>query len=384
MHKVVAGLLVALVIPESPTLAQSTKALPLVRELTIGTADGPPEYAFGRIGFMALRSAGAFYLVDYSDNQIRRYDSAGRFQNVVGRSGAGPGEYRQVNGMAVHGDSLLLVFDPANGRISIFDTAGTYRRAIPFNRGAFYGEKAFALDRAGLIYVRASLGGGPREGRAAPSQFVRLRLDGTFIDSLPLPPEGGEGGPFVLITADGARWSFPTRMVYTTLPGGGLATANSGAYRITVSPIGGPSGIIERKVTPIPLTSAERDEWEAFARYFASRPGATQPTPIPRLKPAIRDLFADPLGRIWVNVYTNAVKRAIPPRPPGDFRPLLTIRETNVYDVFNPDGGYRGRVELPPQSLLLGVYSDRIWVRIEAEGGEYILTRYRVDGLGDR
>jgi hypothetical protein len=199
-----------------------------------------------------------------------------------------------------------------------------------------------------------------------------------------LPTEDVEGSAFVLITADGARWSFPTRMVFNTLPAGGLVTANTAAYRITVSPIGNVARIIEHHTSPIPLTSAERNEWEAFARYFAALPGAMQTTPIPHVKPAIRDLLADLDGRIWVNVYTNGVKRAVPPRPAGDPRPLLTIREVNVYDVFSARGSYLGRVELPPQSLLLGVYSDRMWVRTEAEGGEYILTRYRVTGLERR
>jgi len=377
-------LLFAIVLSHPSTgFAQSTKQLELVRELSIGAADGPPEYAFGSLGSMAISPTGAFFLFDQSDTQLRRYDASGRFQGLVGRAGSGPGEYRQVLGLAMHGDSLLLVFDPANGRIALFDTTGAYRRSIPFARGTFFGEKAFTVDRKGLIYVRASLNSGPTEGSGLRSQFVRLRLDGTFVDSLPLPVEGMEGS-FVLLTADGARWSFPTRTIFNTLPTGGLVTANSAAYRITLAPIGASPLVIERSFTPVKLTGPERDEWEAFARYFASRPGASRTSTIPRVKPAIRDLFADPTGRIWVNVYTNAVKRAIPPRNPGDLRPLLTIREVNIYDIFNPQGAYLGRVELPPQSRLLGIHEARLWVRTEAEGGEYILTRYRVPGLVGR
>lgn len=379
------GILFAIVFwHASAGLAQPTTQLQLVRELSIGAADGPPEYAFGSLGPMAVSPTGTFFLFDFSDTQLRRYDAAGRFQGLVGRVGSGPGEYRQVLGMAVHGDSLLLVFDPGNGRIAVFDTAGKYQRSLSFNRGTFFGEKAFGVDRSGLIYVRASLNSGPREGSASPSQFVRLRLDGTFVDSLPLPVEGTEGWPFVLLTADGARWSFPTRMIYNILPAGGLVTANTGTYRITLAPTGASPRVIERPYAPIQLTEPERDEWEAFARCFAGRPGASHTSTIPRVKPAIRDLFADPSGRIWVNVYTNAVKRAIPPRKPGDLRPLLTIREVNIYDIFNRQGAYLGRVELPPQSLLMGIHEARIWVRTEAEGGEYILTRYRVPGLVGR
>jgi hypothetical protein len=65
----------------------------------------------------------------------------------------------------------------------------------------------------------------------------------------------------------------------------------------------------------------------------------------------------------------------------GDVRPLLTIREVNVYDLFDLRGRYLGQLSLPPQSMLMAVSGDRIWVRTEAEGGEFILTRYRIGGL---
>ena len=377
-------LLLVLLPSSSPSFvaAQPVRRLALVAELKVGQPDGPPEYALGRIEYMAVTATSSFFLFDVSDTQIRRYDAKGQFRGLVGRSGSGPGEYRNILGMELYRDSLLLVWDPGNGRITVFDSSGVYRREVGFNRGNFYGEKAFAVDRAGSIYVRASVGSGPREGAGIASQYIRLRIDGTRLDSIPLPVEGAQGNAFVLITADGARWNFPDRRVYALMPGGGLATASTSAYRITLSQ-GGTTRTIERAYTPIPITGAERAEWEAFANYFARRDGGTSPpATIPRVKPALRDLFFDAAGRLWVNVYTRAEKRVIPPRPKGDERPLLTIREVNAYELFDPGGTFLGRLELPPQSRLMAVAGDRIWVRTEAEGGDYILTRFRIAGLG--
>jgi hypothetical protein len=363
-------------------LQQNPKALTLTPELRIGEADGPPEFAFGQLGYMAVTSKGGFFLFDYSDTQIRRYDSSGRFVGLVGRSGAGPGEYRSIVGMAVQGDSVLLVYDPNNARITVFDISGTFRRIISLRRGPFFGPKAFAVDGEGMVYFRASLVGAAQEGASTPSQYLKMGLDGNIRDSLRLPPEGATGAPFVLLTADGARWSFPNRNVFTLLPSGDLLTANTGAYRFDVRTARFGSQTVERPFVPIPVTGAERDEWEAFARYFATRPGGSgSVTEIPRFKPAMRDIIADPSGRIWVNIYTKAEKRSIPPRPAGDPRPLLTWREANVYDLFDLRGRYLGQVTLPPQSQLMAVSGDRIWVKTEAEGGEFILTRYRIGGL---
>jgi hypothetical protein len=364
-----------------PASQQIEKRLSLTPELQIGQAHGPPEYAFGQLGYMAVTSGGGFFLFDYSDTQIRRYDASGRFVDLVGRSGAGPGEYRQIMGMAVQGDSVLIVYDPSQRRITVFDTNGVYRRSLLLQRGAFYGPKAFFVDQAGRVYVRGSVLA-PVEGVGIPSQFFRVGMDGVVRDSIPVPAERGPPGAFVLVTADGGRENFHRKNVFTLLPSGEMVTANTGRYRFTVTTARFGTHIIERPFTPIPITGEERNQWEAFARYFATRGDRQLPVAeIPRVKPAFRDILADPTGRIWVNLYTTAEKRNIPPRPAGDSRPLLTMREVNVYDLFDLRGRYLGRLSLPPQSMIMAVTGDRVWVKTEAEGGEFVLTRYRIGGL---
>lgn len=375
------SLLLASVAFASIQSQQNPKPLTLTAEVRIGQADGPPEYAFGRLGYMAVTSKGSFFLLDFSDTQIRRYDASGRFVGLVGRSGAGPGEYRQVLGMAVLGDSILLVYDPSNRRIAVFDTSGAFRRFIAVQRGTFFGLKVFFLDQAGMVYIRTAVLNAPREGSGIPTQYLKMALDGTIRDSISLPSEG-PNGPFVLITSDGARWSFPNQNVFALLPTGDLVTANTGTYRFDLRTHQLGSHTVERSFSPISITGEERAEWEAYARNIASRSSPPSPVAeIPRVKPAFRDIFADPSGRIWVNVYTKAEKRNISPRPAGDKRPLLTMREVNVYDLFDLRGRYLGQLSLPPQSLIMAVSGDRVWVRTEAPGGEYILTRYRIGGL---
>ena len=377
LYSLVATIALAWIYPQ-----QNPKALTLTPELRIGQADGPPEYAFGQLGYMAVTSKGSFFLFDYSDTQIRHYDAAGRFLGLVGRSGAGPGEYRPAVGMALQGDSLLLVHDPSNRRIAVFDTSGTFRRFISVQRGTFFGPKAFFVDQAGMVYVRGGSLKAPIEGLGISSQFFRVGMDGIVRDSIPVPAERGPSRAFILLTADGGRESFPQKNVFALLPSGEMVTANTGTYRFAVTTARFGTQIVERAFTPIPITGEERDQWEAFARYFSTRDGQQLPVAeIPKAKPAFRDICTDPSGRIWVNLYAKAEKRNIPPRPAGDKRPLLTIREVNAYDLFDLRGRYLGQVTLPPQSQLMAVSGDRVWVKTEAEGGEHILTRYRIGGL---
>lgn len=66
-------------------------------------------------------SGGALYLADQLTDRVLRYGSDGRLRGVVGRSGGGPGELRQVSGhMAVLGDSLLVVDGYGTRTISLY------------------------------------------------------------------------------------------------------------------------------------------------------------------------------------------------------------------------------------------------------------------------
>jgi len=282
----------------------------------------------------------------------------------------------------MHGDSLLLVYDPANARIAIFDSAGIYRRQISFSRFTFWGEKALGIDRAGRIAVRASRSGGLVEGPEVQSQYLWMQLDTRLLDSLPLPSPAIEGGMgFVLMTADGPRYNFPIETVFALFPDGGLVSGRTSAYRISVTPRQGAPIVIERAVSPVRIAGEEREEWEAYMRYFASRPQSRPPRPLPQTKPFFRDLLTDEAGRIWVHRYAVGEKRSIPPRPAGDARPLLTVREHNTYDLFSSRGVELGTVELEPHTILLAIRGNHVWVRREAEGGEYLVERYQVQGL---
>ncbi|MGD2216185.1 MAG: hypothetical protein PVJ64_05490, partial [Gemmatimonadales bacterium] len=66
--------------------------------------------------------------------------------------------------------------------------------------------------------------------------------------------------------------------------------------------------VVERKLDRVPLSDAE---WEAatadFRAFREEHPEVScQPAELPRpeLKPALREIFFDVAGRLWVEIYT--------------------------------------------------------------------------------
>jgi hypothetical protein len=99
----------------------------LIEAFTIGQLDGPPEYTLGAVWQGAADATGGFYVFDSQATQIRQYDAQGRFLRAVGRSGDGPGEYREGAALTVAQDSLLVVCDPSNRRMTSFGPDGGVR-----------------------------------------------------------------------------------------------------------------------------------------------------------------------------------------------------------------------------------------------------------------
>src|SRR5437870_5627047 len=79
----------------------------LQAERRIGSADGADEYLFGRVSFVAVGPDGSIYVYDPQVPALRKYDVNGKYVKDLGRKGEGPGEYREIVGLAVLGDGRV-------------------------------------------------------------------------------------------------------------------------------------------------------------------------------------------------------------------------------------------------------------------------------------
>jgi sugar lactone lactonase YvrE len=350
----------------------------LIQELAIGQVDGPQEYAFGRIYHGAAESGGAFYLFDVNDRQIRRYDAQGRFTGKIGKQGGGPGEYESMAGMAVNARGELVVFDAGTRRVTHFGPDGKMRREVTLNRNVY---DAFALDNAGRMYLMTNVGDRMIEGAGVQYQYLRFSQEGTLLDSLRIPTSGSDApalAGFVLVSSDGMRSNFIERRLRAPYLAGGVLGASSHTYRFVVSD-GRRVTSIERSIPGVRLGDEERAQWLEWADSFKVRNPRGQ-YEIPRVKPFIRDIRSDHVGRIWVDVYVAAERRTnLPPRRDNGGKQILYWRERTTYDVFAPDGRYLGRVALPEESQLLTISGNRLYTLGRGRDGEERLVVFRLD-----
>lgn len=177
--------------------------------LDLGTADGEEPYLFDRVENAVRLGDGTIVVANAGTQQIRWFDSTGRFVRTVGRKGGGPGEFGVGSRMHlwVTPEGRLAADDHQARRAHLLDLEGRFlatmspawpsRARMPQLAGAF---------EDGRWLVRSYLD--PEfEGDGAHLKWdVVLSLhapDGSLIRELPTVP-----GPAVYAAGSGPERSF--------------------------------------------------------------------------------------------------------------------------------------------------------------------------------
>jgi hypothetical protein len=420
----------------------------LVADLSIGSETAGPDYQFTQItSVLAAKDGSVWVLEDDLEHrviQLRRYSATGAYLGTVGRRGEGPGEFITPTGIAQLPDGRVLVRDITGNKIDVYTAAGAPAATWTFGstrlNWTVNGRDAIVADTAGIIYLPIliapdwanappvpgrSMGPADRGERQA---LVRLRSDGTIIDTIPRPAlpdvslsgvvavvpsaggtRGGGAPPGVAAGAGGRRqgaanavtisrgvpysprsdwyWS-PLGYVVTVvtsryaidllMPNAGRADA-PGAGRSSVPPRwreGDPVVSIRRDIPPVPVTEAERaDQRRMLDDYVATLRGrggtlTDAAAEIPRVKPAMQGVAFGRDGRLWVAVRGPSERLAPNATPAGRGAARgAGWTEPAAVDVFEPNGTFVGRVTVPDGVTLRAMTGDVAWgVSTDADG----------------
>lgn len=327
-----------------------------------GTLPDPPSEPMVFPGVLEADAGGTLYALDVGSQRIHVYDSAARYVRAFGRSGAGPGEFKQAVGMALAPDGSLWVVDAANLRYTVFDPSGSVR-ATHRREGMHVRPWPGRFDRQGWLWDVVN---GPG-GLDAQPLLVRRRLDQQSEDRFQLPA-------FTV-----AHWSFRNgsvenlvnvpyapELVWALNPEGRVWSGISSEYRLALHEPGGDTlRVSELPVPRVTVTDADRKRAADELKYFTDQGGKIDLSQIPRQKPAFTSIHVDDQGYLWV-------------------RPSLPAesRET-AFDVLDPGGKYLGRVTLPvavDYRMPVLVRGNRLYTVLLSEDQVPSLVRFRIEG----
>ena len=349
----------------------------LVERLSIGVADGTEEEMLGNIRAIAVADDGTVYLSDQSGPALRQYAADGRFLRIIGRKGAGPGEYsRPDGGLGVLKGGRVVIRDPANGRLAMFDSAGepagTWRIGGNLNT-----SRQLYIDTAGALYTLAIV---DRENFGVG--LARFAPDGTPGDTTPAPKWDYEKAEVIAQTKDNTSIStvpFTPEPRWTFSPLGYYVGGLNSRYAVDLFRPGAPRLRIERTTPPVPVATEEgaARQREITENMRTIIPGWVWNGPsVPSTKPPFRELLASAEGNIWV-VLSRPARRV----PAASTDGTDEWVEDVAFDVYEPDGRYLGVVRAPdgfqvsPEPVIRG---DTVWAVVEDADGVQFVKRLQL------
>ncbi len=367
-HSVSLALALGLVVCSS----HSSAAQPTLKTWTVsevwridGTERGGEPLADPRD--LAVLRDGTVWMLDFKDQQIRRFDANGRPLKPVGRQGSGPGEFKNANGMLVHPDGTVWVSDPLNARISVFSASGTVVRSIP---AVIWGWR-FRWE--GWVDLATGNVADPQEAHA-----WRFIAPGGVAHETVARPSCAAGRP---PTFEGFRAETPRQGAmmgpYPFTVGGGKAPTGRGALwcaeansrTVALVRVGRGDTLAQTSIDipPMVVPRGERDSVVAVLRTRISTYATNDfdESKVPFRKPGIALLTVDDDGRLWVQHAQRF----------GETGP--------TFDVHDARGQHLGRLTLPRPMhqagwLPLKARGDFIWVvTVDADGVPEI-AKYRI------
>jgi len=133
-----AGVQIARISADPETLDEWTLAATPHVVLT-GSETGDST-AFSPVGEVRWLASGEIIISDIGAKRLLVYDSTGKFQRSLGRTGDGPGEFRRLGALSAVGGDTVAAFDGTHRRLSYWAAKTGYIRSVSVSEGASLDE----------------------------------------------------------------------------------------------------------------------------------------------------------------------------------------------------------------------------------------------------
>lgn len=330
-----------------------------------------------------LTASGSVVLATGRVRELREYDARGQLLRTIGRTGAGPGEYRSIDALvAIPGDSLAI-YDARLRRITLF---GPSRRVVRTVRTP--ADARCCSPSGAYLVLRSSAGEVGKTPQIGYSLFGVARWDSVQSRSPNAPLAGNEGPglrlaispPRIIVnpeTNSGGFFGFgPVHTVpfyvrpMLAFTHDAVVNATGERYEFDVFSLGGPHRrTVHAAVSTQPVTRRDiaraREELSTRISDAAEERAvlhALDDLALPDIHPQIDRILPGDNGGVWVRSYHTSET------------------EAQEWAQFDAAGVLRARLLVPGRYHLLHFGADRV-ISIEEDAGSglQVLRVHRIE-----
>jgi hypothetical protein len=306
---------------------------------------------------------GSFLFIDRTEVVLYVADLKTFLIRRLGRSGAGPAEFRRPERVVADGKGGAIVPDAALRRALLISPSGELQGTgfVTSSNDGISATRIRGFDPAGrFLYNGTIASGGSRDS------LPILRWDPNTKQSTLMawwPMVKSILGP-VVREPDGTTSQtvslpqlWPKRTAWLALPNGSIALVRPDPYRVETIDSGG--RVVRGPVVPFRALRVTTGEREAVRRDRGPMPDNQFPATLPPFE-GTTGVLSTPFGEVWVE-RMRAWNDSIP-----------------AYDVFDSTGTLTNRARLRPHSRVVGFGDHTIYVaRQTPEDGLWYLEMYR-------
>ena len=310
----------------------------------VGDDEMREEEQFSRITATAFDAQDNLYILDGDDGRVAVFDKTGRFVRQFGRKGEGPGELRFPAAMTVTGDGHVVVLDPGNRALVVYQSDGRYIRNLPLDRSIGVGGRFLASHPKGGVVFALNPGlsivnGAPQVDTSGVRVYWQQTLEEgatprllyTVAEPVALEAPRVERNGNAVMMMRRAPPAFSPRLHFGVTADGAIAFNRTASYELQiVSTTGTLARSLVRPIQPRRVTDDDK-ETERTRRLDALRNGSAPTIRIggggagasraaelsaeelrkareeslknlefAETMPVIQGLLTDPGGRLWV------------------------------------------------------------------------------------
>lgn len=325
-------------------------------EVNTNDFNEPPQ----RVRHLLVGSNGHVYFADFSSKRIYHLNEKGAFLRAFGRSGEGPGEFANPFFLTIWREkNQLYVADSSKEKMVVFDSKGqALVESIPV-RDQGMPQKPFVINSNQALIISETLGLA-EESRGKGARVLKRFGDGR-PDQVIATMSSEQHQDWLLLPRGGFKlpWSRSTLLAvspdHETFYLGGNDTLNMVRYRTKDLKILGK--VQDTAIAKYPVEKETVDDLLATFRTMGQKVTKSD-LKVPKFKPAIKQVFVDEEGRLWVRLNKSSNQKG------------------RHYRVYNLSGTLQGKLVLMKEKLF---HADQrfYWSSFENENGDMVIAKRR-------
>ncbi len=333
----------------------------------LGRAPQDTSQQFGVVTGGFLGADGMIAIGDGATGSIRFFRSPGRLIRSVGRTGSGPGEFRELSWVGECGPRAFAAFDAPALQLTRFDSSGQValvRRApTPF----VVLRPLTCRANGGIIAVFDSPGTLPEQSGIFRTPGLLISIDRDFLtsDTIAVFP----GSERYVSREVGGYGELPLGLTSFAAAGPHVAVVarNDSPWISIYQVLSRDTSRVHVPLTPHQVTQTEfaaavaarvADESTPRVRQLLTRVYAS--APVPRGVRYLRQLAVDELDQVWIETWEG------------------TSTDMTVWLVVDMRGKVLGRIKLPAAARILYADGHDLLLRLPAADGPETVALYRL------